>query len=1084
MKRRALLHIHGSYHLSSRPAESLRRSHSAQVRSHAGSAMLGLGLIVLACAANGQAVSLGAAGNFTIVSSQGVTNSGPSIVTGNIGLSPLTTITGFSFSTPAGPGVVTGTVHYNDALALRAQNNALTAYNTLAGMAYLPANDLTGLDLGGMTLTPGVYHFDTSAGLTGNLTLNTLSDPNAVFIFQIGSTLTTATGASLVVTGAGAGTDPNIFWQVGSSATLNSNTALSGNILALASVSLGTGASLANGRALALNGAVTLLSNSVAAPAQLPATPGRYWNGSSNNLWSATNWSSTADGLDQVNLGSNMDVVFSVNSAPQNQNTILDTDTTISSLTVNDSAAVTINGSNTLTISASGLVTGININSGAGLTTIGSKVSLGYLAQIVEVNNVGGLLVSGVISGSNGLTKAGTGVLTLTGTEIYTGATVVSGGTLQIGDGVTAGTSIASSNYLLVTSSIAGDSILAINLMDGETFTNSVTNNGQIQWIAQGTNYQASTSVFSGTGSMRITAPGTTVLLGSNGFSGGTTIDTTGDVLVGSGSANISSAFGSGVLTLNHGTVDTYNSQLLRIDVGGYVQTGGEIDMHLQGTAAGTYTQYNVAGTASLSASEVTTARSDFAAAIPGGGTVFVYDRSGNYVPQAGDTQNIIHTTGGLDGQFASSSPYSEFYNSQFDQNFYYHQGDTLLYPTVIYDPGNAYISWVQDSFASLPDLTPNQDSVAVGLDGYVDQNPEDPAGLITYLDGQDPNDLPRIYDLIAPDELTAIFQMGFSAAQIQNSNIERHLEQVRGGSFTTTPSQYTPSSKDSKGGVVEQSAMAQETNRWSVFLEGTDGSASVDSTANAHGYDFDTQGVTLGADLRVNDHLAVGILGSYANSEASLFNGGHIDADNYKGAFYATLFKDGFYLDALLGAGYNTYDTSRSSVLGYAKGSPDGWELDTLLNAGYDFHRGNWTFSPTASVAYTQVTLNHFTETGSLTPLSYPTQNQDSLRSELGAKLAYAATVSGIKITPQVRIAWQHEFLDSTQSIDSQFAGGGSPMFTVDGPHIERDRALVSAGVNVQITCTVSVYGYYDGQLGSSNYSANHVTAGVKVDF
>lgn len=291
--------------------------------------MTALGLMVFAGSASGQAVSLGAARYFAIVSAEGISNSGFGIVNCNMALSPLTTDSGFTFSTPAGPGIVNGAVHYNDSLASRAQNNALTAYNTLAGMSYPPSNDLTGVDLGGIPLTPGVYHFDTSAGLTGNLTLNTGTDPNAVFVFQIGSTLTTETASSLVVTGAGAGNTPNIFWQVGSSATLKSGTSFSGNILAIASVSMGTGSDLANGRALALNGAATLLGNSISSPAVILATPGRFWNGANSNLWSGANWSTTSAGLDHVELGSDVDVVFSVDSGAQHRDTILDSDATI-----------------------------------------------------------------------------------------------------------------------------------------------------------------------------------------------------------------------------------------------------------------------------------------------------------------------------------------------------------------------------------------------------------------------------------------------------------------------------------------------------------------------------------------------------------------------------------------------------------------------------------------------------------------------------------------------------------------------------------------------------------------------------------
>ncbi len=1159
MKRRTLIHAFGKFRLSNQNTGATTKSRRRNTLGLPfGSAMAGLGLMVFSCAANGQAVSLGEAGNFAIVSSQGVTNDGFSIVNGNIALSPLTTITGFSNAIPpSGDGIVNGVVHYNDGVAMLAQSDALNAYNTLAGMAYLPANDLTGLDLGGRTLTPGVYHFETSAGLTGNLTLNTLSDPNAVFIFQIGSTLTTATTSSLTVIGAGAGITPNIFWQVGSSATLNTGTLFSGNILALASVSMGTGSELTNGRALALTGAVTLLGNSLSSPVTVLAGEGRYWNGRDSNLWSEINWSSNVDGLDHVELGTDVDVVFSVNPAPINQNTILDTNVTVSSLTVNDSAAVTIGGGNTLTILSTGLTRGININEGAGLTTISSKLDLGYLSQAVTVNNEAGLLISGVISGTNGLTKAGTGVLTLTGTETYTGATVVAEGTLQLGNGITPGASIFTSgsvlvapdgalainladgeifrnsvtnngqiqwiapgiNYQAPTSTFSGagsmlvdaqgtavvlghntytgatvvsegtlqlgngattgasiatsesvlidpDGILALKLANGETFSNSVTDNGQIQWIASGTNYQASTSVFSGTGSMLITSPGTTVLLGDNTFSGGTTIDTSGDVLAGNPTSNTSAPFGSGVLTIHNGNFDTVDSQLLQIEVGGYVQTGGEIAMHLEGTTVGSYTRFDVDGSSDLS-----------------GGTVFVYDLSGNYVPYGGDEQNIIHTTDGLDGEFASNTPESHFYNEAFDVDFYYHQGDTLLYPTITYDSDNADVTWVQDSFRSVPGLTPNQDAVGGGLDGYVDQNGGYPDDVVAYLNGQNINDLAAMYDLIAPDELTAIFQMGFTAAEIQNANIQRHLERARQGVVPAT--QSTRSTRDSKGGMVEETVMTPESyNRWNVFLEGTGGSASVDGDRNANGYDFDTMGMTLGADLRVSDRFIVGVLGSYGDSEASLVNGGRIDAESYKGAVYATLFQDGFFVDALVGAGFNSYDTKRSSLLGYAEGSPEGWELDTMINTGYDFRRGNWTFTPTASVAYTRVTLDSFEETGSLTPLSYPTQHQDSLRTELGAKIAYAAVINGITITPQVRIAWQHEFLDSTQSMDSRFMGGSSPTFSVDGPHMDRDRAVLSAGISAQITPSVTIYGFYDGHIDSSAYTSNQFSAGVQIEF
>jgi hypothetical protein len=183
-----------------------------------------------------------------------VTNTGTTTVNGNVGVSPGSAVTGFPPCVVAGGG----TIHSNDAVAIQAQNELTTAYNAAAGTACTA--DLTGQDLGGMTLTPSAYCFSSSAQLTGALTLNFLGNANAAFIFKIGSTLTTASSSKVLLINGG--TSCNVFWQVGSSATLGTTTNFAGNILALTSITLTTGATN-SGRNLARNGAVTLGTNQV-----------------------------------------------------------------------------------------------------------------------------------------------------------------------------------------------------------------------------------------------------------------------------------------------------------------------------------------------------------------------------------------------------------------------------------------------------------------------------------------------------------------------------------------------------------------------------------------------------------------------------------------------------------------------------------------------------------------------------------------------------------------------------------------------------------------------------------------------------
>ncbi|MEA2844682.1 MAG: hypothetical protein QOJ69_2353, partial [Actinomycetota bacterium] len=233
----------------------------------AAAAALLLSSLVLAVPAGAVATSppLGSASTFAVLGASGVTNTGPTVVTGDLGVSPGTSVSGFP------PGSVTGTVHIADPTATAAQADIGTAIGDASGQ---PCDtNLTGLDLGGMTLTPGVYCFDSSAQLTGVLRLDALGSPTAQWLFQVTSSLTTASDAAVILVNGGSQCSNNVTWQIGSSATVGSGTIFLGNILATTSITLATGSN-STGSLYAHTGAVTMDSNKVSTcNGEIPSPP-------------------------------------------------------------------------------------------------------------------------------------------------------------------------------------------------------------------------------------------------------------------------------------------------------------------------------------------------------------------------------------------------------------------------------------------------------------------------------------------------------------------------------------------------------------------------------------------------------------------------------------------------------------------------------------------------------------------------------------------------------------------------------------------------------------------------------------------
>ena len=204
-----------------------------------------------------QTIALGSAASYAVIANTTITNTGTTFLVGDLGVSPGTVLTGSP--------TVSGATHIADSAASTALTDANIAYNQLAALS--PTQTMSDPNLGGLTLTPGVYFFATTAQLTGTLTLNGLNQTAPLFVFQIGSTLTTAASSSIMLSSlANAG---NVWWQVGTSATIGGSTGFNGSILATTAVTLNSGAN-SNGRAFALGGALSLDTNQISSPTAVP----------------------------------------------------------------------------------------------------------------------------------------------------------------------------------------------------------------------------------------------------------------------------------------------------------------------------------------------------------------------------------------------------------------------------------------------------------------------------------------------------------------------------------------------------------------------------------------------------------------------------------------------------------------------------------------------------------------------------------------------------------------------------------------------------------------------------------------------
>jgi len=724
--------------------------------------------------------------------------------------------------------------------------------------------------------------------------------------------------------------------------------------------------------------------------------------------------------------------------------------------------AANVFGNNSAVTVASGAVLDLNsfsqtlgALSGAGNATLGA-------ATLTAGGNNSSTTFSGVLSGTGGLVKAGSGTLTLSGANIYTGAMSVNAGTLQ------AGAANAFGNNSAVT--VASGAVLGLNSFNQTLGALSGAGNatlGAATLTAGGNNSSTTFSgVLSGTGGLVKAGSGLLILNGANSYSGATTVAAgtleIGDINTPGGSiANNVTVNAAGTLR-GHGSItgDVINS--------GSIMPGGSIGtLTVNGNVL-----FNPGSVFSVELSPSQTSllnvTGGHTAAL--GGSVQVLAETGDY--DFNTRYTILSATGGVSGRFGGVTSNLAF-----------------LTPNLSYDANNVFLNLVRNdvSFSAVA-AAPNQRAIGGALN-IVGSNDN----LRTLL-----NPIVRLSAAQARsayDSLSGVQNSYTQTLAIQQSQqfqkvlFDRlngnSLSQDRDGSMPlavglTQGSLLTYNGADwlqfltgrSLGVAKGQGADKKERGLW---LRGFGGFGDIKASANASGADYQSGGMALGLDGELNAKATVGSAFGYTRTNGYTA-GGNLDMDSFQGAAYGSWRDAGYYLNGMAGLGYHNADARRQVIAGninaQAASGHNIWTGTAAAEAGRNFTIRTATVTPFAGLAYTGLGGNGFTENGAgAANLRVGDEKQHSLQSSLGARLSRAwKTDGGMEIRPGVEAAYVHQYLDNVSRLNTRFNAAPDAGFIVEGPGLDRNRARLGAGVAAQLTKTAQLNVSYNGDIAGSD--------------
>ncbi|MFM8716790.1 MAG: autotransporter domain-containing protein, partial [Spartobacteria bacterium] len=618
------------------------------------------------------------------------------------------------------------------------------------------------------------------------------------------------------------------------------------------------------------------------------------------------------------------------------------------------------------------------------------------------------------------------------------------------------------------------------NTIDGLIFSNTgnlvIQQNTVLNVTGGGLNVVNGTSLVTG---------GNLATPGSFNKTGAGELDVQNNIIVG-GTASID----AGLLSVN----GQLNANTVVVNTGGTLGGNGTIVAPGGMTIAGTLSPGNSPGVISIVSNPVWTSTattlleiaspSNYDRIVVSGtaqvaGTLNIVNFGGNDSLAYGQQYPFLTATGGISGDFATITAPATF------RGRFLNQGNT---GTILIAP---------DTYTRVA-VTPNQRNVAKALDSFIPAKNGDRMAVSTALDLQTAAQYPAAFNAIMPGFYESlpdiVIEQAYNETQLLNQRLSSVRLGAQGFQYIGMREQPLKNDKDGKS-TADAKDMAPirqgpSSTNWNAWVMGT-GEFSNARGGSSPNYNNSAGGFLVGADYRLSQNFSSGLFAGYQYNYAKYNGGGSTRGNSALFGLYGSYKnEDGYYADTVIGGGYNGFQTRRpikfSTINRIARANPNTGQFNAAINFGKDWTIDKFIVGPLLGLQYTYAGTPGFTEQGAGSlDLAVGSQNTSSLRSSLGARIAYVWDISdGIKLIPEIRAQWMHEFLNNGQTLTSSLDGGGGPSFGYQTMDAYQDSLFGGVGVTTRIGERWSGSLFYNVNFGNNDFSNNIISADLNFAF